>query len=174
MEEKQVRRARLDEVSWIVELSARVQDALTASGSLQQIGPLPVAMVRASVSAGHAYLLERGGQPVGSVLVDPLSEKAPMYAQWHLHTLTAPLWFLHALMLEPSVQGQRLGLDFLAGVKRLAGSAGGTIFLDCWAGNDKLRDFYRRAGFTFHGVHPFEDYEVAVFYYPCDPPQIHL
>jgi GNAT superfamily N-acetyltransferase len=168
MEERQVRRARPDEVAWIVELSARVQDALTASGSLQQIGPLPVEMVQTLVSAGQAYVLERDGRPVGSVLVDPLPAASPLHAQWQLHSLPGPLWFLHALMLEPAVQGQRLGLDFLEGVRRLTAPAGGTIFLDCWAGNDKLRDFYRRADFTFHGIYPFEDYEVAVFLYPGD------
>ncbi len=149
-----------------------MQDALTASGSLQQIGPLPVEMVQTSASAGHAYVLENDGQPVGSVLVDPVPAASPLRAQWHLSTLSEPLWFLHALMLEPSVQGRGLGLDFLDGVRRLVTPAGGTIFLDCWAGNDKLRDFYRRAGFTFHGVYPFEDYEVAVFFYPCVPSQV--
>jgi hypothetical protein len=34
-----VRRATAADVDWIVALSTRVQDALTASGSLQKIGP---------------------------------------------------------------------------------------------------------------------------------------
>lgn len=165
MDIRQVRRATLNEARWIVELSARVQDALTASGSLQQIGPLPVEQVETASKAGHAYLLETERQLVGSVLVDPLAEDSPLHAWWHLHALSAPLWFLHALMLEPAVQGKKLGLDFLVGIRQLVMPAGGTIILDCWAGNAKLRDFYQRAGFTFHGVYPFEDYEVAVFFY---------
>lgn len=169
MDTRQVRRATLDEARWIVELSARVQDALTASGSLQQIGPLPIEQVETASKAGYAYLLETEGQPVGSVLVDPLAEDSPLYTWWHLHPLPAPLWFLHALMLEPAVQGKKLGLDFLAGVRQLVTPVGGTIFLDCWAGNTKLRDFYQRAGFTFHGIYPFEDYEVAVFFYSLTP-----
>src|SRR4051794_32499004 len=127
MDKRQVRRARLDEAYWIVELSARVQDALSASGSLQQIGPLPIEQVKAASKAGHAYVLETEGQLVGSVLVDPLAEDSPLHTWWHLHPLSAPLWFLHALMLEPAIQGKKLGLDFLAGIRQLVAPAGGTI-----------------------------------------------
>jgi hypothetical protein len=70
-------------------------------------------------------------------------------------------------MLEPEMQGKRLGLPFLEGVKRHVVPDGrGVIILDCWAGNEKLRDFYRRAGFTFHGVFGEKDYEIAVFLFP--------
>jgi len=160
-----VRRATMDDAEWIVDLSRRVQEALTASGSLQQIGPLPHATVESAVSAQTAYLLEMSSDRLGSVLVDPAS---PTYqhhlAQWGLDTLAGPLWYLHALMIEPGEQGKGLGKVFLDGVREwVIPDKDGTIVLDCWAGNDKLRDFYLRAGFIFHGVFPVRDYEVAVF-----------
>lgn len=166
--QRQVRRAAPDEARWIVDLSARVQAALTASGSLQQIGPLPLESVQTSVQAGNAYLLEVAGKPVGSVMVDPLPDDSPHNEIWKLDALPRPLWFLHKLMLDPEEQGKGLGLDFLNGVKQLLTPASGSIVLDCWAGNDNLRAFYQRAGFTLHGVFlfPFEDYEVAVFFIP--------
>lgn len=163
MEEKLVRRAIPDDALWIVELSERVQTALTATGSLQQIGPLPIGQVQQAINARAAYILEKAGQPLGSVLIDALPATSPLREAWKVQTLPAPLWFLHALMLEPAAQGQKLGLDFLHGVRHLVIPTVGTIFLDCWAGNAKLRAFYLRAGFTFHGVFPYEDYEVAVF-----------
>ncbi len=167
-QELEVRRAILYEAEWIVDLSARVQAALTAAGSLQQIGPLPIEMVGMSIRGEHAYILEREGRRVGSVLVDPLDGVYPYTSAipivgWGLQTLPAPLWYLHALMLDPSEQGQGLGQIFLEGVKRLALCEGGTITLDCWAGNTKLRDFYQRAGFTHRGDFPVKDYEVSVF-----------
>jgi GNAT superfamily N-acetyltransferase len=163
MEERQVRRATLDDASWIVELSARVQAALTASGSLQIIGPLPLETVERSISSGHACVLETAERRIGSVLIDP-AEHLPD-DKWKLHTLPTPLWYLHALMLEPQEQSKGAGLVFLEGIKRLMAPEGGTIVLDCWAGNAKLRDFYHRAGFTFHGVFPAKDYEIAVFFF---------
>jgi GNAT superfamily N-acetyltransferase len=168
--EHQVRRATLNDARWIVDLSARVQAALTAAGSLQQIGPLPLAMVEMSIRDGRAYLLEIAGRSIGSVLVDPLDGIYPYtqtidYVRWGVHTLPAPLWYLHALMLDPAEQGNGLGLTFLEGVKQLALPPYGTIILDCWAGNTKLRAFYQRAGFTHRGDFPVKDYKISVFSY---------
>lgn len=172
-QELEVRRAMSYDAEWIVALSARVQEALTAAGSLQQIGPLPIEMVNMSIQGGHAYLLVSAGERVGSVLVDPLDGIYPYTSaipivRWGLQKLPTPLWYLHALMLDPSEQGRGMGLTFLESVKRLALSAGGTVTLDCWAGNTKLRDFYHRADFIYHGDFPVKDYEVSVFF--CSSP----
>jgi GNAT superfamily N-acetyltransferase len=166
MEEYRVRPATLEDADWIVALSTRVQAALTASGSLQQIGPLPIESTKRSIRTGHAYLLETrtmetGTRGIGSVLVDPLEET--VREEWHLPVEQGPWWYLHSFMLAPEVQGQGLGLIFLAEVKRQTARLSGAIVLDCWAGNVKLRDFYQRAGFTGHGVFGVRDYDVMVF-----------
>jgi hypothetical protein len=167
MEERRVRGATLDDARWIVDLSARVQESLTASGSRQQIGPLLLESTERSILVGNAFLLETAERHIGSVLVDPLDNS--YLVQWGLHSLAGLLWYLHSLMLEPEEQGKRLGLIFLEDVKQLMAPLSGTIVLDCWAGNAKLRDFYHRAGFTFHGIFPVKDYEVAVFIFSLTP-----
>ena len=155
------RRATGDDTSWIVDLSARVQDALTASGSRQQIGPLPLESTQRSILAGNVFVLETTEKRLGSVLVDPL--ESFRLVEWALPNEAGPWWYLHSLMLEPEEQGRKLGSVFLEEVKRLMAPLSGTIVLDCWAGNTKLRDFYRRAGFTSRGIFPVEDYYVMVF-----------
>lgn len=164
MNERQVRPAAPTDADWMVDLSGRVQRALTAAGSQQQIGPLPLEVVKQAIHAGHAYIFEKTDRRIGSVLVDPVENNLLMLVQWDLHELPGPLWYLHSLMLEPEEQGKGLGLSFLAGLKHLVIPTSGTIILNCWAGNAKLRDFYRRAGFTFHSIQPVEDYEVAIFF----------
>lgn len=164
----QVRRAVLSDADWIVDLSTKVQAALTASGSLQQIGPSPLDQVEMSIQEGYAYLLEVEERRVGSTLIDPLKAhsstlNAFLAIQQKLFMLPTPHLYLHSLMLDPSEQGNGLGLAFLEGVKKFALPTSGTILLNCWAGNTKLRDFYQRAGFTYHGNVPEENYEVAVF-----------
>jgi len=161
MEQYRVRPAALDDAGWIVALSTRVQSALTASGSLQKIGPLPLESTKHSILTGHAYLLEAGATGLGSVLVDPLDRVQE--EGWHLPAAQGPWWYLHSFMLEPEAQGKGLGLVFLDEVKHQMALFSGAIVLDCWAGNAKLRDFYQRAGFTSHGVFGVEDYEVMVF-----------
>ena len=160
-----VRRAERDDIAFIVDLSRRVQEKLTASGSLQQIGPIPRETVEAQVNAGTAHILDRGSRRLGSVFVEPVPVES--LRRWKLDDPTLKPWFLHKLMLEPGEQGHCLGAYFLEGIKAYIASRqpGGTIVLDCWAGNDKLRDFYTRAGFKLHGVFPANGFEVAVFVY---------
>jgi GNAT superfamily N-acetyltransferase len=165
-----VRLAVADEAKWVVNLSARVQSALTASRSLQEIGPLPLPMVETSIRGGHLYCLDLIGQPTGSVQVDPLDGIFPNtrtidYISWGAKILPGPYLYLHALMIEPTKQGNGLGLVFLEGVLRLMEGQKGTILLDCWAGNTKLRKFYEEAGFTHHGNFLEKDYEISVYVY---------
>lgn len=160
-----VRRAEQEDIAFIVDLSRRVQEKLSASGSLQKIGPIPRETVEAQVNAGTAHILDEGSRPLGSVFVEPVPVES--LGRWKLDDPTLKPWFLHKLMLEPEEQGRGLGAQFLEGIKAYVASRQpvASIVLDCWAGNDKLRDFYTRAGFTLQGVFPANGFEVAVFVY---------
>ena len=164
-----VRPAIEDDAQWIIDLSARVQESLTLSGSLQEIGPLSAQAVEISTRGGFAYLLEVKGWPIGSVLVEPLDGKysntqSIQYVRWEVDHLPGPIWYLQSLMIEPTEQSKGLGLIFLGGVMALMEDEGGTIILDCWAGNAKLRDFYEKAGFIFHDDFPESNYEISVYF----------
>lgn len=167
-----IRPARADDTRYIISLSASVQTALTASGSLQEIGPLARTVVETSIQGSHAYLLELNGQPIGSVLIDPLdgvfvNTANIAYVSWGVvENLPGPFWYLHALMLEPADQGSGLGREFLEGVLRLMKMEqrrDGVVILDCWAGNEKLRRFYADVGFQHHGDFPENDYHISVY-----------
>lgn len=167
--EIQVRRAKADDAIWIVDISTRVQKILTASGSLQHIGPLPLSTVQISVNRGFTYLLELNGLRIGSVFVEPLDGVYPntqniQFVSWEVENLPGPLCYLQSLMIEPMEQGKGLGLRFLDGIRSLMREQGGTVVLDCWAGNSKLRDFYQRAGFIHHGNFPEDGYEISVYF----------
>ena len=162
-EQPWTRRATQEDTSWMVDLSGRVQHALTASGCLHVIGPLLLENTERSIFGENAFVLENEEKRLGAVLVDPL--ESSQLVQWALPSEASPWWYLHSLMLEPEEQGKRLGLAFLQGVKRMMAPLSGSIVLDCWAGNAKLRDFYERAGFTGHGIFPVQDFEVMVFVY---------
>lgn len=165
-----VRRAIADDVPALVELSRRVQDKLTASGSLQQFGPIPRATVAAHVAAGSASVLVAGADVIGDMFVEPNSDEpvtpglAEILRKLGFTAADAPLWFLQKLMIAPERQGDGLGRLLLDAARaHILATGGGTLALDCWVGNGKLRDFYTRAGFTLHGEYRDEGFAVAVF-----------
>lgn len=68
--------------------------------------------------------------------------------------------YLFELAVEPAYQGQGIGQKLLEEAKL---RTAGTLYLDCWAGNEKLRDYYTGAGWKEAGVYPVNDYEICVF-----------
>jgi GNAT superfamily N-acetyltransferase len=163
-----VRPATRDDEAAIVTLSASVQARLTASGSLQQFGPIAAATVAAHVAAGSSLVLDDGAALLGSVFIEPefapaTPELLTIFAKLSLPASTAPRWWLQKLMIAPERQGNGLGVLLLAAAKQRVAERGGTIMLDCWSGNAKLRAFYSAAGFHFHGEFFEEDFTVAAF-----------
>src|SRR5260370_31996878 len=106
-----VRRAEQDDIGYIVDLSRLVQEKLTASGSLQQIGPIPRETVEAQVNAGTAHILDGGSRSLGSVFVGPVTIGS--LGRWKLDNPALKPWLLHKLILEPEEQGRGLGAHFL-------------------------------------------------------------
>ena len=163
-----VRLAEVGDVGAMVALSGRVQERLSATGSLQEFGPIPAETVAAHVVGRTGFVLERPGRLLGGIFLEPAAapvtrDLAVTLAGWRLDTAPS-LWFLQKLMVEPREQGGGLGRVLLDGAAdQVAGRGAERIVLDCWAGNDRLRDFYARAGFRLHGVFPESGYEVAVF-----------
>lgn len=152
----------------ILDLSARVQAAITASGSLQEIGPLEPSIVLQALKERRCWVLKDEDLAlIGCAFMKELQ------AEWYhrnddfdIHTFPRPWLFLHWIMLEPSFQGRGAGIPFFREVVRDVQALGGTVLLDCWAGSTKLRDFYRRAGCRYVATLPEDDYEIAVFVWP--------
>ena len=159
------RHGTVDDIDSIVQLSHRVQEALTAAGSLQKIAPLLSSNVSVAVAGHQCFVLVNCSDVlVGCTLVARTTkEDLPSVNDLDLSAFSQPWSYLHSFMLERELQGKGIGLTFFAGVMRFLRPQGGTIFLDCWAGNDKLRKFYGRAGCKFVAILPENDYEVALF-----------
>ncbi len=155
----QTRLAQPSDADFIHSLSARVQDALTRAGSLQEIGPIEPPVIARRIEQQEAYLALADGRRVGSVFLEPLSVEQG--AAWGI----APdgQRFLSKLMVEPSERGKGYGAALVRALQHALVEQGGGIVLDCWAGNDKLRQLYEGLGFQLHGVFAEEDYHIAVY-----------
>lgn len=160
-----VRTAQGDDINPIVDLLCRAQEKLANSGSMQRLTVLERDAVADRVRRGGAHVLATPQSILGVVFVERVTtETMPVLARWGVSD--AAVWFVQSLVIEPKLQGQGLGLTLLDGVKQLVEARGpGTIMLDCWAGNGKLRAFYARAGYKLVGEFPDStgEYRVAVF-----------
>ncbi|MBK8025057.1 MAG: GNAT family N-acetyltransferase [Chloroflexi bacterium] len=105
----------------IHQLSARVQEALSRAGSLQQFGPIPLPVVERAARQGHVTVAEADGALLGGVFLEPLS--AEQSAAWRIPQ--AEHWFLSKLMIDPERRGQGWGSELVAALQRLTRGATG-------------------------------------------------
>ena len=169
----QIRPATPVDADYVLFLATRVQAALTASGSLQELTPSILDTILASIH--HEELLiftytdgnfSAQSAAIGSVTVSPFSPSSGHgSSSWGIEEVRGKTWYLHSLMLEPTLQGNGLGKNFLEEALRSLGQrhGAGPLVLDCWAGNQKLRRFYEEAGFRLVRIYPEEGYEIAVY-----------
>jgi len=71
--------------------------------------------------------------------------------------------YLFQIAILPEYQGKGYGpliTDWSCEIARRDHKA---LYLDCWAGNEKLKSFYQENGFNYEGDFPEEDYYISVF-----------
>ncbi|KAG4417309.1 hypothetical protein IFR04_009524 [Cadophora malorum] len=169
----QIHQATPADAEYVFSLATRVQAALTASGSLQELTPSTLETIRASIHKEEILIFTYTDAtsstrltPIGSVTISPFSPSSGHGSvSWGIDEVGGKTWYLHSLMLEPTTQGNGLGKIFLGETLKLSGkrNGAGTLVLDCWAGNQKLKRFYEEVGFGLVGMFPEEGYEIAVF-----------
>lgn len=71
--------------------------------------------------------------------------------------------YLSQLAVLADFQNQNIGKQALKLLIDHAKALGKTLYLDCWAGNTRLKQFYAESGLMLLGDFPEEDYFVTVF-----------
>lgn len=73
--------------------------------------------------------------------------------------------YLYRIAILPEYQGNNIGVKVINYAINISSKLEKELYLDCFAGNLKLRNFYAQAGFEYCGDFPEEDYEISVFKY---------
>lgn len=71
--------------------------------------------------------------------------------------------YLYQIAILPEYQGKGYGPVITSWVREYVCGGGKPLYLDCWAGNQKLKSFYQENGFDYVGDFPEEDYYISVF-----------
>lgn len=129
-------------VAWLVE------KGITGQWGTRPFSEMPsmVARFRGWIEDGTLFVGRIEGEIVGTVV---LAEKIPQYALKTLPEFPDPAFYLEAFSTARSMAGQGVGGELLRWAETYAqekGKAG--IWLDCYADNHQLVEYYRRQGFA--------------------------
>lgn len=73
--------------------------------------------------------------------------------------------YLSQIAILPRFQGRNIGSAITKFACFFAKGLDKTLFLDCWAGNEKLKQFYARNSLEYIGDFPEGNYFVSIFKY---------
>lgn len=71
--------------------------------------------------------------------------------------------YVYRISVDINFQGEGIGALILDYCKRYGKDKGKEMYLDCWQGNEKLRNFYESHKLTYMGDYPEEDFFVSVY-----------
>lgn len=149
--------AKEEDVSSIVQLLNEVTLELLSKKVMQWDYPWDRNTINSDVSHGCQYIVKEN-----NMIIAVFSLKDMPVNDWTSEEEEGRM-YLYRIAVEPEFQGKNVGSYICGWVQSFAGQNHKTVYLDCWAGNDKLKDFYSSTGFYYIGDFPEEDYMVSVF-----------
>jgi GNAT superfamily N-acetyltransferase len=141
----------------VLKLLNEVTIDLHKKGINQWVYPCDSSEIEADLNEGNIYLMRSGGIMIGTFsLKDIDSANFPTVAESK---------YLYRIAVLPEYQGKKFGLKIVNYCKKLSRDFNKTLYLDCWAGNEKLRSFYSDSGFEHIGDFPEDGYLISAFKY---------
>ena len=155
------RSASKNDLDSLAALYNQVALALLQKGIQQWSYPFDQEALAMKINFGRIYLLELNQEIVGAFSMSLQEGYPPLKT-------TETSYYLGEIAVSPVCQGQSLGEKIVDFAINKAKSEGVPLTLDCWAGNDKLKQFYMECGLNYLGDFPEEDYSISVFESRCD------
>lgn len=151
----EIRKAAISDIDRIVNLINLTSENLITKGINQWKYPCDRKEVTEEIEEGRVFLLKNDGEIIGSYSIKGLST-------FDVICLNQPAKYLYRIIIAPKYQGKKFG-DQIIQHLREENLEGKDIYLDCWAGNDKLKKFYTGNGCRYLGDFPEEDYWISVY-----------
>lgn len=163
----QLIQANLNQFSDVAELMQRSIEVLNTQGIFQWDDQYPNrAFILEAITDGNLYVFIIDATIVGCVVLDEW--QAPEWDKVPWRPTNSPVLVIHALAIDPFLQGQGYGLALLHACEELALEYGyGSLRLDVYEGNAVARGLYERSGFLYRGVIQFSSKPAGHQSYVC-------
>ncbi len=148
----QLIQASLDHLDEISGLIRRVIISLIRQGIFQWDETYPNrAFFQEAISDGNLFIFVDSGNIIGCVVLDEWQAREWSGVEWL--SSDSPVLVIHALAIEPDLQGRGYGAALLRACEQLAVENGyRSIRLDTFESNPAAKQLYERHGYEYRGA----------------------
>jgi ribosomal protein S18 acetylase RimI-like enzyme len=157
--EYEIRLADKNDAGMIVELLNKVTLNLHQKNINQWTYPWNFEEIEWDIKSENTYVILLDNLIAGTFSIKVMDTEAGV------PVFEANSLYLYRIAILPEYQGKKLGIKVTDYACRVSRDLKKVLYLDCWAGNANLKNFYSKAGFYFCGDFPEEDYMISVFKY---------
>lgn len=154
----EIQLAELEDLQSIVEIVNEVTLHLHKKGINQWEYPCDLLEIREDIHNRVLYKVEYDNKLIGTFTVRNINNIG-------VYKLEESSKYLARIAISPEFQGKGIGALIIEFAISIARESGVSLYLDCWAGNLKLREIYAKHGFQHLGDYPENDYFISIFKY---------
>ena len=118
--------------------------------------PWPKIAIEKEIAQGQMFKLEIEHQIVGTFIIKPIH-------QLNTLSISENSLYVSRIAIIPNHQGKNIGRSIISFCHSFSKEQHKDMYLDCWAGNDRLKQFYKSCGLCYLGDFPVEDYYISIF-----------
>ncbi|WP_391122849.1 GNAT family N-acetyltransferase [Psychrobacillus sp. L3] len=148
--------AWVNDLSQILEVLNKVTIALQNNNINQWSYPWDSEYISNAISENNSYKLMHNEKVIGTFFIDIIDKIGEL-------TIEPKSLYLSKIAILPEYQGKSIGSKITDFACTNAHKLNKVLYLDCWAGNIKLREFYSKNGFQYIGDFCEEDNLISIF-----------
>lgn len=155
------RTAKIENARDITELLNIVTLYLHQKSVMQWQYPWDQTVIEHDISANFVEILLIDGRIIGTFSIK--QSKSNSWAP----EIQDDFIYVYRIAIHPDYQGKGIGKRIIRHAVHLGQTRKMNLYLNCWAGNNKLRKFYADSGFKYIGDFPENDYQISTFCFYC-------
>ena len=150
--------AKEKDINEIFQLLKKVTEDLHKKGIKQWVDEWKIQNITDLVLNNNFYVqrLEKDGEIIG---IFSLEENKLLLDQFPKSL------YLSKIALLPKYQKKGIGAKMIQKAIEIVHSQGKVVVLDCWNGNQKLKEYYTKIGFKYIMDLPEDNYFISIFYF---------
>lgn len=149
-----IRKATLSDLDQLLALIQSTAMQHIDKNVYQWNDPCDINELREEINKGEVFLLLEKNRLVGTYSIRRPDHFYPVQIE--------KSYYLYRLVIHPFYQDKDMAKHIFKHVRKRYNRKQ-PVLLDCWAGNEKLFEFYRKHECNFLGDYPEKDYKISVF-----------